>query len=105
MSIDFRNPLANQGSLLTRLRTMISRADSPAGTSTSPNGMTDTRHTDRISLSSDAQRVADVLSGNGSSAQYDAERVAILKQAIETGTFRIDTDRIANKVSLQYGGR
>ncbi|HUT39977.1 MAG TPA: flagellar biosynthesis anti-sigma factor FlgM [Gammaproteobacteria bacterium] len=105
MPIDFRNPLTTQGALLERLRTLIGRAGSPADNSAPVNGKANARHTDRVSLSSDAQRIADELRGSEATAHYDAERVATLKQAIETGTFRIDTARIAHKVSLQYGDR
>lgn len=105
MPIDFRNPLTTQGALLERLRTMIGRAGSPAGDSVPTDKKADSLHTDRVSLSSDAQRIADELRGSKTAADFDAERVAALKQAIETGTFRIDTARIADKVSLQYGDR
>jgi len=104
MSIDFRNPLANQGHLLARLRAMIGRSGAPAD-SAAANGNTDGRHTDRVSLSRDAQRIADEMRGNESLAAYDGDRVATVKQAIESGNFHIDTARIANKVSLHYGSR
>jgi flagellar biosynthesis anti-sigma factor FlgM len=105
MSIDFRNPLANQVALLARLRAMIGRSGSPADNAASAGGATDRRHADRVSLSNDAQRIANDMRDNESFTDYDAERVAALKQAIESGNFRIDSARIADKVSLQYGGR
>ena len=105
MPIDFRNPLATQGALLERLRSMIGRAGSPADDSAPADKKADSSHSDRVSLSSDARRIAEGLRGSGTAAHFDAERVATLKQAIETGTFRIDTARIADKVSLQYGDR
>jgi flagellar biosynthesis anti-sigma factor FlgM len=104
MSIDFRNPLANQGTLLARLRAMIGQPAAPEETAASAGSMTTGRQSDRVSLSNDAQRIADQMRGNEYPAHYDADRVAALKQAIESGTFRIDTARIADKVSLQYGG-
>jgi flagellar biosynthesis anti-sigma factor FlgM len=90
--------------LLARLRAMIGRTDTPADTAATP-GSTEGRHADRVSLSHDAQRIADELRSNETLAQFDGKRVAALKQAIESGNFRIDTARIADKVSLQYGGR
>lgn len=105
MSIDFRNPLTNQGALLARLRGLVSRAGSRFDTDTSAERVTDGRHTDRVSLSSDSQRLANGMLNQASVNQYDAERVSTLKQAIESGSFRIDTARIAEKVSLQYGDR
>lgn len=98
MAIDFRNPLAG-GALLTRLRTMLGgTGQQPETADTVTSGR---RYTDRVTLSSTALRIADGLAG----AQAGAERIAAIKQAIETGDFRIDSARIADKVSLQYGGR
>jgi flagellar biosynthesis anti-sigma factor FlgM len=105
MSIDFRNPLANQSALLARLRTMISRAGSPSDSTALTEGSADRKHTDRVSLSSEAQRIAREPQHGESVAHNDAARIAALKQAIETGTFRIDSDRIADKVNLHYGSR
>ena len=105
MPIDFRNPLATQGALLERLRSMIGRAGSPADDSAPADKKDDSLHSDRVSLSSDARRIAEGLRGSETAADFDTERVATLKLAIETGTFRIDTARIADKVSLQYGDR
>ena len=98
MAIDFRNPLANHGALLERLRSMMGRTGSQDASSGPKE-----RQTDTVSLSDDAQRIADNLRGTAPVSRNDAERIATLKQAIESGTFRIDSDRIADKVSLQYG--
>ena len=105
MSIDFRNPLSIQGALLTRLRAMIGKEKAPENHAASTAGMRNDRQADRVSLSNDAQRIAGELLGNAAGVTHDAERVAALKAAIESGNFRIDPARIADKVSLQYGGR
>ena len=105
MPIDFRNPLATQGALLERLRTMISRAGATTKATVAAEENTRTPHADRVSLSSDARRITDELRGSISAEHFDVERIAALKQAVETGTFRIDTARIADKVSLHYGDR
>ncbi|MEZ5542602.1 MAG: flagellar biosynthesis anti-sigma factor FlgM [Pseudomonadota bacterium] len=105
MPIEFRNPLATQGSLLARLRTMIGRSESGSDVTAAAAGTESASSNDRVSLSSDA---LDLASGQPLplSATYpDASRVAELKQAIENGNFRIDSDRIASKVSLLYGRR
>lgn len=104
MSIDFRNPL-NQGALLARLRAMFTGAAAQAGGAAHAEGAVDGRHADRISLSRDARRIADELRNDRPGADFDADRVAALKQAIESGAFRIDSLRIADKVSLEYGNR
>jgi flagellar biosynthesis anti-sigma factor FlgM len=105
MAIDFRNPLANHGSLLTRLRNMIERNGPEKEPGRTTGGATGAGLGDRISLSDDARRLAGDITGNTTGQPQAAERIASLKQAIETGTFRIDSSRIADKVRLQYGGR
>jgi negative regulator of flagellin synthesis FlgM len=104
MSIDFRNPLAGQSTLLARLFTMIGRTGAAAGPAASV-AESDRRNADSVSLSGDARRIAEELRRSAAAAPIDAHRIANLKQAIETGNFRIDTARIADKVSLQYGDR
>ncbi len=83
---------------------MIGRTDTSANTAAAP-GSAEGRHADRVSLSHDAQRIADEQRSNEALVHFDGNRVAALKQAIESGNFRIDSTRIADKVSLQYGGR
>jgi len=105
MSIDFGNPLVNQGALLARLRAMFARAESPADPGTGAEGVTNDRRTDRFGLSSDAKRLVDELRQDRPGSNYDAERVAALRQSIESGTFRIDSHRIADRISLDHISR
>jgi flagellar biosynthesis anti-sigma factor FlgM len=105
MSIDFRNPLAGQSTLVTKLFTMIGRTGTTADPAPSATAVADRRNVDSVSLSGDARRIADELRSSAAAAPNDTQRIATLKQAIETGKFRIDTVRIADKVSLQYRGR
>lgn len=106
MPIEFRNPLASQGLLLDKLRAMIGRTETGGDAAARPadHGKTAPQG-DRVSLSSDARRIVEQALVRTPVSQVDAERIAALKQAIETGSFRIDSDSIAYKVSLQYGSR
>lgn len=105
MSIDFRNPFNSQGTLLTRLRSMLGVSESQTTAGTAPQDTYPVSQADRISLSANAQRLAETLHSDPAPIRNDTDRIAEIRQAIESGTFNIDTSRIADKVRLHYGGR
>lgn len=105
MPIDFRNPLNGQGTLLTRLRSMLGGGASQAKSATETPDAGPAAQPDRVSLSDNAQRLVEAMHGNPVATAHDAGRIAEIRQAIESGTFSIDSSRIADKVRLHYTGR
>lgn len=103
MSIDFRNPLSGHSALLTRLRSMLGGDEKQGGYATATRHTDPVTRTDRISLSDSAQRLSGALPADPATTRHDTGRVAAIRNAIESGTFNIDTSRIADKVRRHYG--
>ena len=94
MSIDTRFTPAIRSALLERMQDPSSR-HTPQDT-TGP-GEPANRPTDRVSLSEDALRIHAVVSMTAGQDIFDVERVTEIRQALATGSYRLDPLRVAEK--------
>jgi negative regulator of flagellin synthesis FlgM len=65
--------------------------------------------TDRVSLTGEARQLKELESGLASRPVVDSQRVEAVRSAVESGTFKVNPERIAEKlISLEQaltGGR
>ena len=96
MSIDTRFTPAIRNALLEKMQDMNGRY-TPDGARRPGDESDNRRSTDSVSLSADALRVHAAVSATAGQEIFDIERVMDIRQALATGTYHIDPQRVADK--------
>lgn len=98
MSIDTRFTPAIRNALLEKMQDLSGRYAPDGGNHIAdeqPGGRQ--AGTDSVNLSADALRVHAAVSMTAGQDVFDIERVSEIRQALATGTYRIDPERLAEK--------
>ena len=94
MSIDTRFTPAIRSALLEKMQD-LGNSRPPQGDHRPGEPMA--RPTDRVSLSEDALRIHAAISMTAGQDVFDVERVTEIRQALATGNYQIDSQRVAEK--------
>lgn len=95
MVIDTNNGVtANSGSFRSKGSTGVAHNGDHSTTGNSG----DQSGTDSVSLSSEAQILARLEAKINAASDVDSDRIAVIKQAIENGTYEINAEHIAGRM-------